>query len=206
MGGSLIHNPVFQTVLAPFTVALILAAVLRLAGGRGRGAAVMGIAIAVGFLVGYGLFEGVPSFPPLASKQKVFYLAVLGGLVGLALDLIRRSATLKWAAIILFPAVCLVWLAWRQLLAGPELGLLVHLALVWAGFTLVLWRLAAVGNGEGGALTANILLIVMAAGASGVAMAGASITLSLLFGAVVRPRLYSGCVSLRRPRSQGNLS
>jgi len=87
VGSSLIQNPVFQTVVAPFTVALILAAVLRLVGGSGCGAAIMGIAIAVGFLVGYGLFEGVPSFPPLASKQKVFYLAALGGLVGLALDL-----------------------------------------------------------------------------------------------------------------------
>lgn len=176
-------DPVFQTVIAPFVVALLVVAASRLVGGGRRAELLAGVGVVLGILVGYALLEGVPQFPPPASKQKLFYLIAFGGLVGLVVDWLGRPSLIDALAIVAFPAVCLAWLASRQLNAGPELTLLVTLAVLWAGSAAALRRLADASD-RGAGVTGPVLLIVAAIGTAGVALLGRTATLALLSGAI----------------------
>ncbi len=175
-------DPVFQTVIAPFAVALAVVAIAQLVGGR-RGQIVAGLGVALAVLVGYALLASVPRFPPPASTQKLFYLIALGGLLGLVVDAVGRPPLLDRLAVVALPTVALVWLAWRQLAAGPEILLLVTLGLLWAGMTAALWRLADASD-RGAGVIGPVLLIVAAIGTAVVALLGRTATLSLLSGAI----------------------
>ena len=111
------------------------------------------------------------------------YLATGGLAVGLALDLLRRPRWLVRGAVIAFPLVCALWMAWRRLGGSPDFAVLATLAGIWAGGALLLARLAHVGERDG-AVSAGVSLVAAALGAAGVAMLGASITLALLAVAV----------------------
>lgn len=176
---AVLNDPAVQTGLAPFLVALVVGMALRALGGE----RVMGVALGLGFLAAYALLEGVPTFPPPASKQKVFYLAAFGLAAGLAIDLARRPAWLGQAAAVAYPLACALWFAWRRLGGTPDIAFLATLAGLWAGGAVFLVRLGRVGEGEG-ALDAGIVLVAAALGAAGVAMLGASITLALSSAAV----------------------
>jgi len=175
----LLDDPVFQIGLVPLLVAFGLAAFIRIIGGPERGPRLMGVAAFIGFLLAYTLFEGVPSFPPVTGKQKLFYLVVLAGAAGFALDLTGRSASLQRSMRMIFPGLALLWLAWRQLAAGVALAELATLAALWGGGALALWRLERAET-EGGGLSAALMLIVAALGIAGIAAMGSSLSLALL--------------------------
>ncbi len=168
-----------QIGFVPLAVAFGLAAFIRIIGGPERGPRLMGIAALVGFLLAYTLSEGVPGFPPSAAAQKLFYLVLLGGAAGFALDLAGRPPQLQRTARMIFPGLALLWLAWQQLAAGVALGELATLAALWAGGALVLWRLERAETQSGG-LSATLLLVVGALGTAGIAMLGASPTVASL--------------------------
>jgi len=174
-----LSDPAVQVGLAPFAVALALGLAAQAFGA----ARFMGLAIGAGFLVAYGLFEGVADFPPPASKQKVFYLVAFGLAAGLAIDLAGRSVWVARAAIVGFPLACALWLAWRRLGGDPSLDFLAALAGYWIGAAIFLARLAQLGAREGPAC-AGAVLIAAALAASGVAALGSSISLALLAAAV----------------------
>ena len=168
-----------QIGFVPVAVAFGLAAFVRIIGGPERGPRLMGIAVLIGFLLAYTLSEGVPGFPPNAATQKVFYLVLLGGVAGFALDLADRPPQLQRTARMTFPGLALLWLAWQQLAAGVALGELATLAALWGGGALVLWRLERAET-QGGGLSATLLLVVGALGTAGVAMLGSSPTVTSL--------------------------
>jgi hypothetical protein len=172
-------DPVFQTVVAPFGLALLVVAAARLGGGAQRSDIVAGAGVALAILVGYALFEGIPRFPPPAAKQKLFYLIALGAALGLIVDSLGRPAFIDRLVLLVFPAVCVIWLAWRQLSAGPALSEATTLLLLWVGMAAALWRTAEAGN-RGGSTAGPVLVIVAALGIAGVAMLGRTMTLSLL--------------------------
>jgi len=175
-------NPIFQAIIAPFAVAFVVVGASRLIGGRSGSALLAGLGVAGALLLALALLRGVPPFPPNSSPEKLFYLIVLAGALGLALDLAGRPQALERLAILAFPAIGLVWLDLRQLLAGPERALLIELVLLWLGGAVVLWRLrdAAARNG----LTAAILVIATAIGVAAVAALAPFMGLALASAAV----------------------
>jgi hypothetical protein len=162
-----------QVGFVPLAVAFGLAAFVRIIGGPERGPRLMGISALAGFLLAYILSGGVPAFPPASAAQKVFYLALLGGAAGFALDLAGRPAQPQRTARMVFPGLALLWLAWRQLASGVALGDLAILAALWGGGALVLWRLERAET-QGGGLSATLMLVVGALGVAGIAVLGAS--------------------------------
>lgn len=176
------NDPVFQAVIAPFFVAFIIVALSRLVGGK-RGDLLAGAGVVVGALIGYALFAGVPQFPPPASTQKLFYLIALGGSVGFVVDLVGRPTALDRLAILAVPAFGVLWLAWRQLAAGPEWEAILTSLLIWVASVAWLWRLGD-GDDKGGAVTAGILLIASAIGTAGIAFIAPSATLPLFAAAL----------------------
>lgn len=192
------NDPVIQAVVAPFLVALVIVAGSRMVGGR-LATALAGLGVVLAVLTGYVLLEGAPSWPAATAKQKLFLLTVAGAALGIFLDRRGRSRLAVRLTVILFPAVCLLWLDWRNIAGGPEATRLLTLGLLWLGSVSTLSQFARLSAAGDGAVTAGI---IMAASAIGVlvvadigvvaalvgdrvmADAGASISLALLCAAV----------------------
>jgi hypothetical protein len=142
-----------------------------------------GLGIAAGLLLAFVQLRGAPSLPPNSAPEKLFYLILLAGLIGVALDLLGRPLLIGRLASVLFPAICLAWFSLRPLLAGPDVGLLIKLALMWAGAAIVLWQIC-VATARGGSLAGAILIIATAIGAAGVAALAPFIGVTLLCASV----------------------
>jgi hypothetical protein len=177
------NNPVFQAVIVPFVVAFLVVGASRFVGRRTGSEVLAGLGVAAGLLLAFVQLRGVPSLPPNSAPEKLFYLITLAGLIGVALDLLGRPPLIGRLAFVLFPAICLAWFSLRPLLAGPDVALLIKLALMWAGATIVLWRIC-VATERGGALAGTILIIATAVGAAGVAALAPFIGVTLLCAAV----------------------
>ena len=178
-----LNNPVFQAVIAPFVVAFVVIGASRFVGRRTGSEVLAGLGVAAGLLLAFVQLRGVPSLPPNSAPEKLFYLIMLAGLIGVALDLLAHPPLIGRLAFILFPAICLAWFSLRPLLAGPDVGLLIKLALMWAGAAIVLWQIC-VATARGGALAGAILIIATAVGAAGVAALAPFIGVTLLCAAV----------------------
>jgi hypothetical protein len=133
--------------------------------------------------VAFVQLRGIPSLPPNSAPEKLFYLITLAALIGATLDLLGGPLLIGRLAFILFPAICLAWFSLRPLLAGPDVGLLIKLALMWAGAGIVLWRIC-VANARGGALAGAILILATAVGAAGVAALAPFIGVTMLCASV----------------------
>jgi hypothetical protein len=177
-----LNNPVFQAVIGPFVVAFLVIGASRFVGRRTGSEVLAGLGVAAGLLLAFVQLRGAPSLPPNSAPEKLFYLIALAGLIGVALDLLGRPPVGR-LAFVLFPAICLAWFSLRPLLAGPDVGLLIKLALMWAGAAIVLWQIC-VATARGGALAGAILIIATAIGAAGVAALAPFIGVTLLCAAV----------------------
>ena len=178
-----VNNPVFQAVIGPFVVAFVIVGASRLVGWRTGSEVLAGLGLAAGMLVAFVQLRGMPSAPPNSAPEKLFYLIALAGLIGVALDLLGCPPLIRRIAFILFPAICLAWFSLRWLLAGPDVELLIKLALMWAGAAIFLWQIRD-ATARGGALTGAILILATAVGAAGVAALAPFIGVTLLCASV----------------------
>ena len=187
------NNPVFQAVIGPFVVAFLVIGASRLVGWRTGSEVLGGLGVAGGLLLAFVQLRGIPSLPPNSAPEKLFYLITLAGLIGVALDLLGRPPLIGRLAVVLFPAICLAWFSLRPLLAGPDVGLLIKRALMWAGAAIVLWQIC-VATARSGALAGAILIIATAVGAAGVAALAPFIGVTLLCAGVAA---VAGATALR---------
>lgn len=124
-------------LLVPFLVAAVGAGVVRLIGGPGRGAALAGLALPLGFLAAWLLMRGVPGWPPRSAAAQVPFVALIGLLVGAAVTAAsaKRGVVLAVAAAF---ALLAVWSAlgwprgggWQPLLKAALLAGIWLVALV----------------------------------------------------------------------------
>ena len=178
-----VNNPVFQAVIGPFVVAFLVVGASRLVVWPTGSEVLGGLGLAAGLLMAFVQLRGIPSLPPNSAPEKLFYLITLGGLIGVALDLLGRPPLIGRLAFVLFPAICLAWFGLRPLLAGPDVWLLIKLALMWAGAAIVLWQIC-VATARCGALAGAILILATAVGAAGVAALAPFIGVTLLCASV----------------------
>ena len=171
---------VIRTAAIPFAVAAVTAGLLRLAAGRTEGSAMAGAAICLGFLAGYLLILGLPNAWPPASAQKVFFIALAGGIAGLALDAGPESRRLALPAAVLSPLPALGWMGWTRL-SIPDWADALTLLLVAAAGAAALAGLHA--RGERPAECA-FKLAVAAAALAVLALLGASASMAQLCGAL----------------------
>jgi hypothetical protein len=178
-----LNNPIFQAVIGPFAVAFLVIGASRLVGCRTGSEVLAGLGVAAGLLAAFFQLRGIPPLPPNSAPEKLFYLIVLAGLIGVALDLLGHPPRIGRLAFLLFPVICLAWFNLRPLLAHPDVGLLMKLALMWAGAAIVLWQIC-VANARGGALAGAVLILATAVGAAGVAALAPFIGVTLLCASV----------------------
>lgn len=183
---TLTSNPAFGATLLPLAVALAATGVIWVIGGPYRAPAIVFGAAMVGILAAYWWIEGLPPVLPTTGKQKLFYFIVLVLAVGWSIDgrerVQRRLSGLARFSMFGLPALVLIWLSWRLLLAGPDFGLLTALAVLWLAAVVVHWRLH--GHERSGALVGGVQVLVAAVGLSVVALLGASASLAALAGSV----------------------
>ena len=72
-------NPFLAGIGLPLLAALLVTAAARALAGPRLGARYAVAGAIVGFLLAYLAIEALPAFPPTTAKQKVFYLAIIGG-------------------------------------------------------------------------------------------------------------------------------
>lgn len=184
---NLLADPVGQMAIVPFAIGLLLALVVRIAGGFVWGQRLAAIGIGAAFLVAYYLIHnGVPAFPPAAAAQKMFYVAAASFALGLVLDLAGAARAGGHLFAFIAPIAALVWMRWPQIAAGPGGSLVATLVVLFLASVIVYWRQAASARGadtdeaSSAALFPAIQVLAAGIGLGGIALLG----VSLAFGSL----------------------
>lgn len=184
----LLQDPAVQGGYIPLLLGIVLALLIRLAGGRELGERWTVLAVCIAWLIAYWILEGV-RWPAVASKQKIFYIVAVAFALGWILEVARPRHGWLIGASLAVPAVAIYWIAARTLASAETTSVLVTVVLSWAASVLVLWRLAANGRaeetpseglGDRSGLFAPSCLLVAALGAGVVYLNGAEIGLAQL--------------------------
>ena len=151
-----------------------------LTGGIGGmiGVRAAGCAIALAFVIAHLSILGWPPLPPRSSLQKLVYIALIGLLLGVVLDLLIDRVPVRPVALV-WPGVILAWLGWQQLL-GFEVLDLARLVLLWFAGAFVFDRLLSLRAAE---IVAPTMVLVAGIGMSAIAMIGNAASLSQLAAA-----------------------
>ena len=162
LGSSLLNYLAYSNLTTAILVPLFIGwAVARFTGSAG-------LAIGMGFPVGYVLTIELPPLPTLASDQKVIYLVLASAALGFLIAHIRAHPGWRHACLVLWPGGGLAWIAWRPLAAATP-ALLLTLAAIWLAAAIVLWRLDAKAARDADWDRVGYAPTMMAAGAAGVA-------------------------------------
>jgi hypothetical protein len=153
--------PILDIVLAglavPVVATIAAALLVRLIGGRSVGARAAAVGVPIGLAAAYAVAPGWPWAPPTDPFDQLAWLAVGGGLLGLAIDLAtpgRLTATIVAAV---WPAIGLAWLGGAVLLHGDgnDLYRFGEVSVVLGLILVRLYRLS--GDGVSGPLTAAVI-------------------------------------------------
>lgn len=158
-------------------VATVLAALLvRLIGGPADAARTVSVAVPVGLIAGYAAVPGWPWVPPTEAMDKLAWLALGGGLFGLAIDLGTRGRIAATVAALAWPAVGMAWLGGPGLLndEGANLYRFGEVSLVLG---LLLARLGQL-SGEG--LQGPVTVAVIATGLACLALVSGEPALAMI--------------------------
>ncbi|MGO4569821.1 hypothetical protein AB4Z52_33505 [Rhizobium sp. 2YAF20] len=166
------------SALAVMIVALALSAILRWRGS----VAPTDLLPATAFLAAYVLvYNKIPAFPPVGAVNKVFYLALLGTLLGAAVELLRWHVISRALALIQ-PVVAAVYIGQPRL--GVAIWEVVLAALAGLAVALLLFSTTE-ADGEAD-IKRGGLVVVVSLGFAPLALLGASSStfqLCLLFAA-----------------------
>jgi len=120
----MMNTDLFLARLAVPVAATVVAALLvGLLGRRTDAAGAVAVAVPIGLIAGYGVDPGWSWAPPTAAMDKLAWLALGGGLLGLAIDLGTRGRIAATLAALLWPAVGMAWLGGPALLNGEDANL-----------------------------------------------------------------------------------
>ena len=173
----IILQTLIRGVGLPLAAAIAVTGILRFALGADVGRAVAGGAIAIAFLASFAAVQSWPDFPPRSSGQKLPYIVLFGVVIGLALDALRAE-TFRAAAVVVWPAVIVGWIGWRQL-TGLGAADLATLAVVFAAGVIILHRLHA--HREGPPFAA-VTILAASVGTAAIAFMGGAASIALVLG------------------------
>lgn len=116
-------DPLIAQFVIPVAVTILVAALIRVVGGPGTGARAAAFGVPVGLIAGYAVFPGLPWAPPVAAADKLLWLALGGGLVGLLVDVTARGRVAAPILGFLWPAVAIAWLVGPSILSADQAAL-----------------------------------------------------------------------------------
>ena len=159
-----------DTLGVPFALALAVALAAWLLRARGHGLPVA-LGLTAGLVAGQVAIQGWPALPPNGAIDKLWWLALLGGALGLGLPRVadgRRRRMARVAGL----ALAVVWIGWPRLMIPDVTAWIAAALLVGAG----VWALSQVerAGSPGGAL----LILVGGVATAGVAFYGSSYSMA----------------------------
>jgi len=156
-----LSHPAIQSGIAPFVVALVVAAMLGRVGRLAGAAAVLaGLCVTVGWVAGFAM-------TPITATRKILLVALAVAPAAVALDWAPVGARARLALGFGIGAAAILWVAW------PVLARRAPLEAVRVGLPLVLycgWVTAAMGRASG-----DLVRTASGAAALGLATGGAAI-------------------------------
>jgi hypothetical protein len=119
------------------------------------------------FLASYVLtYQQVPTFPPVAATNKIFYTAVAATLIGFILDLLPQIKNYSKILAAIMSLSIVGWIAYPRF-AKLDIDLMVTSLALWLGGIALLWRLDTVAktptecNGGGVAAIAMLASLLL---------------------------------------------
>ena len=136
------------------------------------------------FLASYVFTYGqVPTFPPVGSTNKIFYIAVAAALIGFVLDLVSRPAKYRRPLAVILPLLIVGWIGYPRF-AKPDIALIATALGLWLGGIALLWRLDTVATSpaeqNGGSIVGTAMLMALLLAFAPVAFLGGSSTSLML--------------------------
>jgi hypothetical protein len=167
-------------IVLPVLLSFVLTGFIRFSLGQSRGHNFAVSAVGITYLVTYIVLFGWLPFPPIASGQKIAYLALFALIVGLLLDLRPEARFYQRLVAIVWPGIVVGWLGWRQL-STLSSDVLLNSGLLWLAGIFILLQLF---RNRGPTPESSIIVLVAVSGASLVALFGASGSVGQQFGVV----------------------
>lgn len=109
-------------LVVPIVATVGAALLVRMIAGRGEITRLVSVAVPIGLIAGYAAAPGWPWAPPTAAIDKLAWMALGGGLLGLAIDLGLRRRIAATVAALIWPAIGMAWLGGPALLTSGEAG------------------------------------------------------------------------------------
>jgi hypothetical protein len=124
-----LENPIVLAALICFLIGLVLPGFVRLI----RCPAIASTVLPIVFLASYVFTYGqVPTFPPVGSTNKIFYIAVAAALIGFVLDLVSRPAKYRRPLAVILPLLIVGWIGYPRF-AKPDIALMATALGLWLG-------------------------------------------------------------------------
>ena len=131
----MLENPIILAALICFLLGLVLSGLVRLV----RSSAIASTVLPIIFLTSYALtYQQVPTFPPVGSTNKIFYIALAAALIGFALDLLPRTANYRKLLAAIMPLLIVGWIGLPRF-AKPDVELMATALGLWLGGIALLW-------------------------------------------------------------------
>jgi hypothetical protein len=159
-------DAMLDTLAVPFGLGLAVALTAVVLRARTHGLAVA-LGVTGGLVAGQVAIQGWPALPPNGAIDKLWWLALLGGALGLGLPRLADDRQRRAAGAIAL-ALAVAWIGWPRLMIPDVAAWIVGALVVGAG----VWALSRVerAGSPGGAL----LLLIGGVAAAGVAFYGSS--------------------------------
>jgi hypothetical protein len=181
----MLENPIILAALICFVLGLVLSGLARAVPGFTIASAVLPIIFLASDIITY---QQVPPFPPIGSTNKIFYIALGAALVGLALDLLPRTANYRKLLAVIMPLLIVGWIGFPRF-AALDVELMATVLGLWLGGTALLWRLETVATtpaeNNGGSIVGTAMLMALMLAFAPVALLGGSSTSLMLCLAAV---------------------
>jgi hypothetical protein len=155
----LLMNPGVQSSLIPLLSSLaIMGLIRRLPTGAHQ---FLGLSVLAGFLVASYVTFGLPVAVPVASGQKIVYIAIISGGLGLVAQIFLRSG--RFLVLTSFFGIILsfLWIGWKKILAPVSIDHFGAL-LILAGCGLAAYKVLSVRHRNADDTNNNDDLVVLA--------------------------------------------
>jgi hypothetical protein len=155
----LLMNPGVQSSLIPLLSSLaIMGLIRRLPTGAHQ---FLGLSVLAGFLVASYVTFGLPVAVPVASGQKIVYIAIISGGLGLVAQIFLRSG--RFLVLTSFFGIILsfLWIGWKKILAPVSIDHFGAL-LILAGCGLAAYKVLSVRHRNADDTNDNDDLVVLA--------------------------------------------
>jgi hypothetical protein len=111
-------DPLIATLALPVAVTVALAVALRLLGGVGIGARLASFGVPAAVVVSVAVLPGLAPTPPVTVLEKLVWLAAIGGLLGVLIEMVTSMRLITGIVAFVSPLLAVAWVYGIDLTGG----------------------------------------------------------------------------------------